>query len=61
VIYDAVQAAMARKIDIVLADTAERLSKQARLMEEIKKVKRVIAKGGVIAAIAKWCMPLKQL
>ena len=44
VIYDAVQAAMARKIDLVLADTAGRLSTQAHLMEEIKKVKRVIAK-----------------
>jgi fused signal recognition particle receptor len=44
VIYDAVQAAMARKIDVVLADTAGRLSTQSHLMEEIKKVKRVIAK-----------------
>jgi len=45
VIYDAVQAAQARKIDVVLADTAGRLSTQAHLMEEIKKVKRVIAKA----------------
>ena len=45
VIFDAVQAAMARKIDVVLADTAGRLSTQAHLMEEIKKVKRVIAKA----------------
>ncbi|MBI5436312.1 MAG: signal recognition particle-docking protein FtsY [Nitrosomonadales bacterium] len=45
VIYDAMQAAMARKIDVVLADTAGRLSTQAHLMEEIKKVKRVIAKA----------------
>jgi fused signal recognition particle receptor len=45
VIFDAVQAAQARKIDIVLADTAGRLSTQAHLMEEIKKVKRVIAKA----------------
>jgi fused signal recognition particle receptor len=45
VIYDAVQAAMARKIDVVLADTAGRLSTQAHLMEEIKKVKRVISKA----------------
>jgi fused signal recognition particle receptor len=44
VIYDAVQAAIARKIDIVLADTAGRLSTQAHLMEEIRKVKRVISK-----------------
>lgn len=45
VIYDAVQAAQARKIDVVLADTAGRLSTQPHLMEEIKKVKRVIAKA----------------
>ena len=45
VIYDAVQAAIARKIDVVLADTAGRLSTQAHLMDEIKKVKRVIAKA----------------
>lgn len=44
VIFDAVQAAQARKIDVVLADTAGRLATQAHLMEEIKKVKRVIAK-----------------
>jgi fused signal recognition particle receptor len=45
VIFDAVQAAQARKIDVVLADTAGRLATQAHLMEEIKKVKRVIAKA----------------
>jgi len=45
VIFDAVQAAQARKIDIVLADTAGRLSTQSHLMEEIKKVKRVITKA----------------
>lgn len=45
VIFDAVQAAQARGIDIVLADTAGRLSTQAHLMEEIKKVKRVIDKA----------------
>lgn len=45
VIYDAVQAAQARGIDIVLADTAGRLATQAHLMEEIKKVKRVIDKA----------------
>ncbi|TAJ82009.1 MAG: signal recognition particle-docking protein FtsY [Gallionellaceae bacterium] len=50
VIFDAVHAAQARGIDVVLADTAGRLTTQAHLMEEIKKVKRVIAKalpGGV--------------
>ena len=45
VIYDAVQAAQARNIDVVLADTAGRLTTQAHLMEEIKKVKRVITKA----------------
>ncbi|ARO86776.1 signal recognition particle-docking protein FtsY [Nitrosospira lacus] len=45
VIFDAVSAAKARGIDIVLADTAGRLSTQLHLMEEIKKVKRVIAKA----------------
>jgi fused signal recognition particle receptor len=44
VIFDAVQSAQARKIDVVLADTAGRLTTQLHLMEEIKKVKRVIAK-----------------
>jgi fused signal recognition particle receptor len=45
VIFDAINAAAARGIDIVLADTAGRLPTQLHLMEEIKKVKRVIAKA----------------
>ena len=45
VMYDAMQAAVARGIDIVLADTAGRLPTQLNLMEEIKKVKRVIDKS----------------
>ncbi|SFP71905.1 signal recognition particle-docking protein FtsY [Nitrosomonas cryotolerans] len=45
VIFDAVNAAKARNIDVVLADTAGRLTTQLHLMEEIKKVKRVIAKA----------------
>ena len=45
VIYDAINAATARGIDIVLADTAGRLPTQLHLMEEIKKVKRVISKA----------------
>ena len=44
VIFDAISAAQARGIDIVLADTAGRLPTQLHLMEEIRKVKRVIAK-----------------
>ena len=45
VIFDAIGAARARGIDIVLADTAGRLPTQLHLMEEIRKVKRVIAKA----------------
>ncbi len=45
VIFDAVHAAQARKIDVVIADTAGRLTTQAHLMEEIRKVKRVIGKA----------------
>jgi fused signal recognition particle receptor len=45
VIFDAVKAAVARGTDVVLADTAGRLPTQLHLMEEIKKVKRVVAKA----------------
>ncbi|QEY25211.1 signal recognition particle-docking protein FtsY [Neisseria zalophi] len=45
VCFDAVEAAKARHIDIVLADTAGRLPTQLHLMEEIKKVKRVLQKS----------------
>jgi fused signal recognition particle receptor len=45
VIFDAIHAAKARGIDVVLADTAGRLPTQLHLMEEIKKVKRVVAKA----------------
>lgn len=45
VIYDAVQAARARDIDVLIADTSGRLHTQANLMEELKKIKRVIAKA----------------
>jgi fused signal recognition particle receptor len=45
VIFDAINAAKARSIDIVLCDTAGRLPTQLHLMEEIAKVKRVIAKA----------------
>jgi len=44
VIFDAVQSATAKKIDVVIADTAGRLHTQDNLMEELKKVKRVIQK-----------------
>lgn len=45
VCFDAIQSAIAKKIDIVLADTAGRLPTQLNLMEEIKKVKRIISKA----------------
>ena len=45
VIFDAVGAARARKIDVMMADTAGRLPTQLHLMEELRKVKRVIAKA----------------
>jgi fused signal recognition particle receptor len=44
VIFDAVQSARARNVDVLIADTAGRLHTQAHLMEELKKVRRVIAK-----------------
>ena len=44
VAYDAVQAAVSRKMDVVLIDTAGRLQTNQNLMEELKKVKRVIGK-----------------
>ncbi len=44
VIYDALQAAQSREIDIVIADTAGRLHTKSNLMEELSKVKRVMAK-----------------
>jgi len=45
VVFDALSAARARGIDVLIADTAGRLPTQLHLMEEIRKVKRVIAKA----------------
>jgi len=45
VIYDAIQSAKAKNTDIVIADTAGRLPTQLHLMDEIRKVKRVVAKA----------------
>ncbi|HZK86150.1 MAG TPA: signal recognition particle-docking protein FtsY [Desulfosporosinus sp.] len=42
VAYDAVQAAKSRSVDVVIVDTAGRLHNQVNLMEELRKVKRVI-------------------
>ena len=44
VIFDAVQAALARGVDVVLADTAGRLQTKSGLMEELKKIKRVMGR-----------------
>ena len=44
VIYDALSAAKARGVEVVIADTAGRLHTQSHLMEELKKIKRVMAK-----------------
>jgi fused signal recognition particle receptor len=45
VAFDAVQSAKARKTDVVMVDTAGRLPTQLHLMDELKKIKRVTAKG----------------
>jgi fused signal recognition particle receptor len=44
VVFDALQSARARGVDVLLADTAGRLHSQAHLMEELKKIRRVIAR-----------------
>ncbi len=45
VLFDAYEAAKAKQIDVLIADTAGRLHTQSNLMEELKKIKRVIGKG----------------
>lgn len=54
VIFDAVQSARAKGIDVVLADTAGRLPTQQHLMEELRKVKRVIGKADPSAPHETW-------
>ena len=44
VIYDAIESAKSKNIDVLIADTAGRLHTQTNLMEELKKVKRVMGK-----------------
>jgi fused signal recognition particle receptor len=44
VIFDGLQAARARNIDVLIADTAGRLHTQTHLMDELKKIKRVLAR-----------------
>jgi fused signal recognition particle receptor len=54
VIFDAVHAARARNIDILMADTAGRLPTQTHLMDEARKIKRVIAKADSSAPHEVW-------
>jgi fused signal recognition particle receptor len=54
VIFDAIASARAKKIDVVLADTAGRLPTQLHLMDEIRKVKRVMAKADAAAPHETW-------
>ena len=49
VVFDAVASAAARDIDVLIADTAGRLQTQLHLMDELKKVKRVIGKAPALA------------
>lgn len=52
VVYDAVQHAAARKMDLVLADTAGRLHTKVNLMEELRKIRRVASKEpGVVSEV----------
>jgi fused signal recognition particle receptor len=44
VIFDAMEAAKARDVDLLIADTAGRLHTQSNLMAELQKVKRVLSK-----------------
>ncbi len=54
VAYNAVQAGVARKVDVVLVDTAGRLHTRYNLMEELKKVHRVVGKAMQGAPQAVW-------
>ncbi len=51
VVFDAVASASARGIDVLIADTAGRLPTQLHLMDELKKVKRVIGKAPALAGM----------
>jgi len=54
VVYDGIQAALARGYDILLIDTAGRLHSRTNLMEELKKIRRVAAKALPGAPHAVW-------
>jgi fused signal recognition particle receptor len=45
VIFDGIESAAARRLDLVLGDTAGRLHTKSNLMDELRKVRRVAAKG----------------
>lgn len=49
VIYDALQSAQAKQVDVLIADTAGRLQNKAHLMDELKKVQRVMQKLDISA------------
>jgi fused signal recognition particle receptor len=48
VVHDAVESALARDIDVVIADTAGRLHTKTNLMEELKKIKRVAERDAAV-------------
>jgi fused signal recognition particle receptor len=50
VVFDAVQAARARGLDVLIADTAGRLPTQLHLMDELRRIKRALQKAGETAA-----------
>jgi fused signal recognition particle receptor len=54
VVFDAIQAGLARKIDIILVDTAGRLHTKQNLMEELKKVKRIMGRAYTSAPHEVW-------
>ena len=49
VLFDAISAAKARHVDVLLADTAGRLNKKAHLMDELEKIVRVVKKADATA------------
>ncbi len=61
VAFDAVSAGKARGRDVVLVDTAGRLPTQLHLMEELKKIKRVIQKAGPADASAPGSLPPHEI
>jgi fused signal recognition particle receptor len=54
VLYDALQAAQARKVDVMIGDTAGRLHTQGHLMDELKKIRRVMNKLDATAPHEIW-------